>query len=355
MSGKVKKYENLQVKTHLDLLGEGISASNRESSLFGSFNATGWFSNSCYFTNNFEVDGPQHVFLPSCVVATMLSIADRLTVPHACKYMAFELFERFIVRQAIQQRGSAPRPRRSCTERAIGARIERQLPLVALACFTLSAKNTDHYRLVFPTNALKMLEEVGERHTTDDLLGAELLVARTLQHELYVRTVHEYVCLCLEQLRMESGSPLAQPEVVKASRDQCGRVLDIFYLWRDEIYAQLLERLATNAEQPSSSRVGGAFREVVAAADAGAVASAASWPAWRSLLERQPELAPEWHAMLSDRWQAAAAVVVAALGSISAPAALHALNLLAVSPGVRLQTQHVELLASCILKASRTH
>ena len=250
MSDKVRKFDNSQVKTHLNLLSEGISPPNRESSLFGSFNANAWFSGSA-LSNGFEMDSVQHVFLPSSVVTTMLSLADRLSVSRASKYLALELFERFIVRHAIQQRGNPPRPRRSCTERAIGARIERLLPLVALACFTLSAKNMDHYHLVFPTSALELLEESGERHSADDLLGAELLVARTLQHELYVRTVHEYVCLCLEELPTESGSPLALPDVVNASREQCERVLDLFYLWRDEIYALLLER---RAEPPSTAR-----------------------------------------------------------------------------------------------------
>ena len=341
MSGKVRKFENSQVKTHLNLLGEGISPPSRESPLFGSFNANAWFSGSV-LANGFEMDNARHVFLPSYVVTTMLSLADRLSVSRASKYLALELFERFILRHAVQHRGNGSRPRRSCTERAYGVRIERQLPLVALACFTLSAKNTDHYHLVFPTSALKLLEEFGERHTAEDLLGAELLVARTLQHELYVRTVHEYVCLCLEELRTESGSPLEQPEVVNASREQCERVLDIFYLRRDEIYAQLLER---RAELPFAARTSSAPRAT----------DSSCWPAWRPLLERQPQLAPEWHAMQNDRWLAAAAVVVAAVGIIAAPAAHRALSLLVAAQSVRLQSALVQLLSSCILKIAQLH
>ncbi|KAI0227109.1 Cyclin N-terminal domain-containing protein 1 [Lamellibrachia satsuma] len=189
-----------------------------------------------YFKNG---DSAEFVFL-TC---------ERLKLPPETRYLALELFDRFMVRHIqdlyvhVQNMSSKNRKQDWLV---VMDRVRNQVLLRAVSCCQLASKLTSHYKVVTARKAWNTLNEFGHRYTNDSILQSELRVLKTLDYKVMLPSPLLYIETLLEILGHNDSSA-----EVKMYHGVCLKVLDVVYMWRRDIYKKLFQ-LATGRFETST-------------------------------------------------------------------------------------------------------
>lgn len=201
------------------------------------------------------------LFKCGSLVECIFIICDRLKQPPETRYIAAELFDRFIRAHVInlKQRtdsfpGQVKHPKTSSSlslpewKHAL-RKLCKQMLAFMVSCVQIASKLCSHYNIVTCRNCAEILQEKGHRYSINKVLTSELLVMKTLDYNLHVPNPLSYVETLLEI--MGHNDPGIQ---VKVLHETCLRVLDISYMKRKQVYERLLKLAVGDSPVNSHTR-----------------------------------------------------------------------------------------------------
>lgn len=125
--------------------------------------------------------------------------------------------------------------------------MKHQIVLRAVTCVQLASKLSSHYHLVTLHHAKSFLISCGYRYAATSLVQSEVRVLKTLNFQVHEPTPLEFIEALLGVLGHNDKSIR-----VKQLHGIATKILDVFYLQQDNIYARLEESLSEHAEEARS-------------------------------------------------------------------------------------------------------
>ncbi|XP_071478962.1 cyclin N-terminal domain-containing protein 1-like [Diadema antillarum] len=209
------------------------------------------------------------VFRCGQLAECIFTICERFKQPHETRFIAVELFDRFMrayilqlreksseslcaVKGRIQKKHSSSR---SDEWRTSIRRLCKQTLVFMVSCVQIASKLCSHYKIISCRRCAEMLQEKGHRYSTSKVLSSEMVVLKTLDYNLHTPSPLSYVETLLEI--MGHNDPESQ---VKILHETCLKILDVVYINRKQMYGRLLQ-LAVG-DSPVSERTRSKFAMV---------------------------------------------------------------------------------------------
>ena len=168
----------------------------------------------------------------------LFELCKRFGLRPEVRYWTAELFQRFMVKH-ITELSAHVRNSLSTKSpiewRDVETRVKNQVPLRAVSCAQLASKLSSHYTIVSLSKAKAFLTECGFRYAPMSIMQSEIRILKTLDFCVHNATPVEFVEVLLEVLG-HNDSRLC----VKELHGVALKVLDIFYISREQVYSKLV-------------------------------------------------------------------------------------------------------------------
>jgi hypothetical protein len=203
-----------------------------------------------------KVDRQSGHFRNSRSVEYIFATCDHFSLPLEAKYIAVELFDKFMtthVSSLYHHVHRSSNPDTAKNWEAVEERLKSQLALRILSCIQLGSKLCSHYKALTPSRIKNFLSSEGHQYSNNAILQSEIRVLTTLLFNVQVTSPLVYMETLLETL----GYNVADIDV-KELHSVGVKVLDVSYLLRSEVYSELVSRsqAVPSNRQPSSHPVG---------------------------------------------------------------------------------------------------
>ncbi|KAK2159479.1 hypothetical protein LSH36_152g04050 [Paralvinella palmiformis] len=188
-------------------------------------------------------------FLSGIAVQFVFQLAVYLDLPVPAKYLAAELFERFMVIHIrdLHKHAKGLKNNRLKEWKIILDRVRSQLPLRALSCCQVASKLTSHYKIVSTGTVRKVLSSLGHNYSSDSILQSEIRVLKTVNYHVMTTSPLIYLETLLEIMGYNN-----KDMDVKIFHKPCLHLLDFVYLRLTQVY-DCLYHVATG-RQPTSAK-----------------------------------------------------------------------------------------------------
>ncbi|XP_033104778.1 cyclin N-terminal domain-containing protein 1-like [Anneissia japonica] len=165
-------------------------------------------------------------------------MCEKLKQPSEAKYMAVDIFNRFMVNQVFSlyeyvMNSSSYTHKKQDWQNIIN-KLKKQMTLRMLSCLQVASKLCSHYKSLTAKKCHRILNEIGLTYSLDSILQSELCVLKTLQYELNTVSPFTYVEIILEVIAHNDDTI-----AVKPLHDISLKIMDLAYLRRQCIYEQL--------------------------------------------------------------------------------------------------------------------
>lgn len=176
--------------------------------------------------------------------------SERLGLPDEAKYLAIELFDKFMENHIAllhEHVNTSEKSRKDMKKdwEAIMERVKNQIFLRVVSCCQLASKLTSHYKIVTPRRAQNTLRDFGHKYSLESVTQSELRIIKTLNYKVMLNSPLLYIETILEVLGHNDKTC-----TVKIYHGSCLKVLDHLYLNWADIYARLFET-ATKTMTPA--------------------------------------------------------------------------------------------------------
>lgn len=168
----------------------------------------------------------------------LFELCKRFGLRPEVRYWTAELFQRFMVKHITELSAHV---RNSLSTKSpiewkdVETRVKNQVPLRAVSCAQLASKLSSHYTIVSLSKAKAFLTECGFRYAPMSIVQSEIRVLKTLDFSVHNATPVEFVEVLLEVLGYNDSSLC-----IKELHSVALKVLDIFYISREQVYSKLV-------------------------------------------------------------------------------------------------------------------
>lgn len=168
----------------------------------------------------------------------LFELCKRFGLRPEVRYWTAELFQRFMAKHITELSAHV---RNSLSTKSpiewkdVETRVKNQVPLRAVSCAQLASKLSSHYTIVSLSKAKAFLTECGFRYAPVSIVQSEIRVLKTLDFCVHNATPVEFVEVLLEVLGHNDGA-LCVKELYGVTL----KVLDVFYISREQVYSKLL-------------------------------------------------------------------------------------------------------------------
>ncbi|XP_048780494.1 cyclin N-terminal domain-containing protein 1-like isoform X2 [Ostrea edulis] len=186
-----------------------------------------------------QAHSKQGIFKQVNAVETIMYAAEKLKIAHEAKYLAIELFDRFLYHHLQDLRDHVLKlPRKRQLKEWVGLQegVSNQVLLRIVSCCQIASKLTSHYKVVSINRAKRFLCECGYRYASESLLQSELRVLKTLKFQVTEPSPIVYIETLLEIL----GCNNTKVEV-KTYYYVAVKLLDLLYLKYHTFYKIIFE------------------------------------------------------------------------------------------------------------------
>lgn len=191
-----------------------------------------------------QAHSKQGVFKQVNAVETIMYAAEKLKIALEAKYLAIELFDRFLYNHIQDLRDHVlklPKKKQMKEWQKIQEGVSNQVLLRIVSCCQIASKLTSHYKaflfqVVSINRAKRFLRDCGYRYASESLLQSELRVLKTLKFQVTEPTPIVYIETMLEIL----GCNNTEAEV-KTYYYVATKLLDLLYLKYHAFYKILSE------------------------------------------------------------------------------------------------------------------
>ncbi|XP_062594226.1 cyclin N-terminal domain-containing protein 1-like isoform X1 [Saccostrea cucullata] len=191
-----------------------------------------------------QAHSKQGLFKQVNVVETIMYAAEKLKIAQEAKYLAIELFDRFLYNHLQDLRDHVlklPKKRQMKEWNSLQEGVSNQVLLRIVSCCQIASKLTSHYKaflfqVVSINRAKRFLCTCGYRYASESLLQSELRVLKTLKFQVTEPTPIVFIETLLEIL----GCNNTKAEV-KTYYYVALKLLDLLYLKYHTFYKILFE------------------------------------------------------------------------------------------------------------------
>lgn len=170
----------------------------------------------------------------------IFNICEKLTLKKNVKYVALEIYERFIAEHIVdvrQRHSEISKTRKDSRWETVEERIKEQSVLRIMTSIQLASKLESHYENVLPAQVSEVLERIGKPYSLNGIFSSELRVLKTLNYKVNLTTPALYVGLLLYILYTND------PNIEESLYDLTTTILDFVYLHRAQLYNELYDAL----------------------------------------------------------------------------------------------------------------
>lgn len=178
--------------------------------------------------------------------------AEKLKIALEAKYLAIELFDRFLYNHIQDLRDHVlklPKKKQMKEWQKIQEGVSNQVLLRIVSCCQIASKLTSHYKVVSINRAKRFLRDCGYRYASESLLQSELRVLKTLKFQVTEPTPIVYIETMLEIL----GCNNTEAEV-KTYYYVATKLLDLLYLKYHAFYKILSEVTCSSSIQSTEHK-----------------------------------------------------------------------------------------------------
>lgn len=182
----------------------------------------------------------------SDVAEFVFNTCEQLNLKWCVKYLALEIYERFVVEHIIEIRQKYSELRKTNMDsnwENIENRIRDQSTLRLMTAIELASKLDSHYQHVLPKQVSAILKKCGKPFSLNGIFSSELRVMKTLKYKINVATPALYLELLLYILYVNN------PNIDESLYESTITVLDFVYLHRSKLYDELYDAVAGPASE----------------------------------------------------------------------------------------------------------
>ncbi|XP_061197770.1 cyclin N-terminal domain-containing protein 1-like isoform X1 [Saccostrea echinata] len=196
-----------------------------------------------------QAHSKQGLFKQVNAVETIMYAAEKLKIAQEAKYLAIELFDRFLYNHLQDLRDHVlklPKKRQMKEWSSLQEGVSNQVLLRIVSCCQIASKLTSHYKaflfqVVSVNRAKRFLCTCGYRYASESLLQSELRVLKTLKFQVTEPTPIVFIETLLEIL----GCNNTKAEV-KTFYYVALKLLDLLYLKYHTFYKILFEVISSS-------------------------------------------------------------------------------------------------------------
>lgn len=196
----------------------------------------------------------------SDVAELVFNICEKFSLPNNTKYLALEIYERFIGEHIVETREKhmeLVKSQKDSCWRTVEARLSEQSVLRVLTSVQLASKLESHYSHLLPLRVKEILEECGKPFSLNGIFSSELRMMKTLNYKVNVTTPVMYLEILIYILYVND------PNIDNSLYDLAMKVSDLIYLHRATLYNELYETI-TGEKIEVASDFSGVFLKVKA-------------------------------------------------------------------------------------------
>ncbi|XP_078338797.1 cyclin N-terminal domain-containing protein 1-like isoform X2 [Crassostrea virginica] len=194
----------------------------------------------------------QGLFKQINAVETIMYAAEKLRIAQEAKYLAIELFDRFLYNHVHDLHDHVlklPMKRQIKEWQKIQDSVSNQVLLRVVSCCQIASKLTSHYKVVSINRAKRFLRDCGYRYASESLLQSELRVLKTLKFQVTEPTPIVYIETMLEILGCNNSKAEVKTYYFVATK-----LLDLLYLKYHAFYKILFEVTSSSRSQSTEQK-----------------------------------------------------------------------------------------------------
>ncbi|XP_022111087.1 cyclin N-terminal domain-containing protein 1-like isoform X2 [Acanthaster planci] len=174
----------------------------------------------------------------------MFLVCDKFNQPPEARYLALEIFDRFMTKYARDQlkkahSGRGGYQKKAATWNSFLRKIQKHLKLYITSCVQIASKMCSHYKILTNRKCSRFLLDAGLGCTSATILRTELTILETLDYHVYATSPLTYIETLLEIMGHNDKSTS-----MKILHETSMKVMDLAYLRRSAVYDELF-RVAT--------------------------------------------------------------------------------------------------------------
>nr|XP_011444421.2 cyclin N-terminal domain-containing protein 1 isoform X1 [Crassostrea gigas]XP_034335869.1 cyclin N-terminal domain-containing protein 1 isoform X1 [Crassostrea gigas] len=204
-----------------------------------------------------QAHSKQGLFKQINAVETIMYAAEKLKIALEAKYLAIELFDRFLYNHIQDLRDHVlklPKKKQMKEWQKIQEGVSNQVLLRIVSCCQIASKLTSHYKaflfqVVSINRAKRFLRDCGYRYASESLLQSELRVLKTLKFQVTEPTPIVYIETMLEILGCNNTEADVKTYYYVATK-----LLDLLYLKYHAFYKILSEVTCSSSIQSTEHK-----------------------------------------------------------------------------------------------------
>ncbi|XP_072032875.1 LOW QUALITY PROTEIN: cyclin N-terminal domain-containing protein 1-like [Amphiura filiformis] len=173
---------------------------------------------------------------------TIFLICKKFQQPAETRYLAVEIFDRFMITNLKNLHQPVDKDRKWCIPVSVwnksSKKCKKRILLYMLSCVQVASKMCSHKRILSCRRCCEFLRDAGVFCSRDLVLDCELCVLKTLNYKIHVSSPVVYIEALLEIIGRSTQVAGGQLRSIHGTSLQ---VLDLVYLKRNAIYSKLYE------------------------------------------------------------------------------------------------------------------